>query len=167
MTTPLLLRQPILQTVVIFVQANALQLPFKNKTYDAVISFETIEHVRNTQGFISEMCRILKHGGLFICSTPNVRYSSHLEYHLIEFTPEDFLGQFENTFSNLNFYAQYFRPTDYLIDMLKRYFTFGLTKISKLKLISSLKSHLLTHPSFFFGKLTLSNLGQPYSIPTT
>ena len=55
-----------------FIIANALSLPFNDNSFDAVVSFETIEHVHDGKQFLSEMHRVLKPKGTFICSTPNI-----------------------------------------------------------------------------------------------
>lgn len=38
---------------------------------DAVVSFETIEHIDNPMGFLANINRVLKKGGILIISTPN------------------------------------------------------------------------------------------------
>ena len=52
-----------------FEVADCEALPFENNEFDAVISFETIEHV-NADKYLAEMDRILTSGGVFIISTP-------------------------------------------------------------------------------------------------
>jgi len=54
-----------------FVPADATRLPFVNNSFDCVVSFETIEHIKEYEKFLSECRRVLKEGGSFICSTPN------------------------------------------------------------------------------------------------
>ena len=46
-------------------------LPFADEQFDVVASMEGIEHIINYQGFISELTRITKRGGIIILSTPN------------------------------------------------------------------------------------------------
>ena len=41
------------------------------RTYDVVISFEVIEHVRNAEGFVQTCCKLLNPGGVIIFSTLN------------------------------------------------------------------------------------------------
>ncbi|MGA2884518.1 MAG: class I SAM-dependent methyltransferase [Halobacteriota archaeon] len=52
--------------------ANALQLPFCDEAWDAVISFELVEHLTEPASLLSEVSRILRSDGLFILSTPNL-----------------------------------------------------------------------------------------------
>ena len=61
------------------VRGDALTLPFKDGSFDAVVSFETIEHVVAGDKFLDEMSRVLRCGGLFISSTPNIKYTVHPE----------------------------------------------------------------------------------------
>lgn len=41
------------------------------KQFDVIVSFETIEHLKNDKEFIKTITKHLKRDGLFICSTPN------------------------------------------------------------------------------------------------
>lgn len=54
-----------------FFVADARRLPVANASYDMVVSFETIEHIRDDRAYLAEAVRVLKAGGLFLCSTPN------------------------------------------------------------------------------------------------
>jgi 2-polyprenyl-3-methyl-5-hydroxy-6-metoxy-1,4-benzoquinol methylase len=104
-----------------FIKANALALPFDDSSFYAVISFETIEHVEDGMGFLSEMNRVLRPGGIFICSTPNIKYASHPAYHIKEYSPSAFYSLTEQVFSNVERYAQYFKIKDRIHDLLKWY----------------------------------------------
>jgi len=53
-----------------FVLGDALELPFKDNTFDAVTSHTVIEHIETTK-FLSEQMRVLKSGG--VCSVLSVR----------------------------------------------------------------------------------------------
>lgn len=44
---------------------------FDNDMFDAVVSFETIEHIEKPLTFLENVKRLLKRGGIFIVSTPN------------------------------------------------------------------------------------------------
>ena len=47
-------------------------LPWPNNTFDAVFSTEGIEHLENQFSFVREVYRILKPGGIFVLTTPNI-----------------------------------------------------------------------------------------------
>ncbi|RPH52286.1 MAG: class I SAM-dependent methyltransferase [Planctomycetota bacterium] len=79
-----------------YVAADAARLPF-GPIFDAVVSFETIEHVPDPERFVAECLRVLKPGGQFIVSTPNrelwsPRSPKPLQrHHVKEFTKREFL----------------------------------------------------------------------------
>ncbi len=102
-----------------FVQADALNLPFADASFDAIVSFETIEHVVDGERFLTEMHRVLRSGGIFICSTPNIHYTAHPEFHLKEYKPDEFFKLVELYFANVKHYGQYFRVTDRLRDLFR------------------------------------------------
>ena len=102
------------------VWANALYLPFRADQLDAVVTFETIEHVVEGRAFLEEMRRVLKPGGVFICSTPNILYTAHPPYHLKEYTIDEFFALVQQVFPGAARYAQYFTQADYEADALHR-----------------------------------------------
>ena len=53
--------------------ADTTGLPFPDGAFGAYVSFETIEHVRDDAAYVAEARRVLRKGGLFLCSTPNRR----------------------------------------------------------------------------------------------
>ncbi len=44
---------------------------FEDNTFDMVVTFQVIEHIKNDQFFIQEIKRVLKQDGLLIMTTPN------------------------------------------------------------------------------------------------
>jgi len=67
------------------VGSDAHQLPVRTASCDAVVSLETIEHLRDPGAFAKELCRILRPGGELLLSTPNARRSLGTNpYHLNE-----------------------------------------------------------------------------------
>lgn len=48
------------------------ELPFETGEFDAVMCFETIEHVDDPARFIQELHRVVKPGGQVIITTPNI-----------------------------------------------------------------------------------------------
>ncbi len=53
-------------------QADALRLPFRGSSFDAVICSETVEHIEDDRGAIREIARILKPAGLLFFTVPTL-----------------------------------------------------------------------------------------------
>jgi len=54
-----------------YVCGNALCLPFRKETFDAIILGELIEHIAYPEMLIKEAKRCLKNGGIILITTPN------------------------------------------------------------------------------------------------
>jgi len=54
-----------------FYAGDSTKLPFKDKSFDAVISAETLEHIPNPRKALYEMSRVLRKGGIMIHRFPN------------------------------------------------------------------------------------------------
>ena len=93
-------------------------LPFEDQSFDAIVSFETIEHVNGIiqYSFLNEIKRVLKEDGILIMSTPNKkeftdkRGGKHSEYHVKEFYLDEFRdflkGSFNHVLLEKQFYAK-------------------------------------------------------------
>jgi len=46
-------------------------LPFGDNSFDAAVSFQVVEHIRDDRNYIDEVSRVLKQGGMFLVTTPN------------------------------------------------------------------------------------------------
>lgn len=53
-----------------FLSMDCLNLAFKHASFDAVVSFETIEHVVDARQFLREVTRVMTPDGWLILSTP-------------------------------------------------------------------------------------------------
>lgn len=100
-----------------FQYADVLNLPFEDNSFEAVVSFETVEHIMDGNKFMTEMRRVLKPDGVLICSTPNIRYTSHPPYHLLEYEPASFFALVEQNFVEVTRYGQYFHLSNRLQDL--------------------------------------------------
>ena len=118
--------------------ADALNLPFKDNTFDCVVSFEVIEHVKDYTKYLTEAFRVLKKGGYFIFSTPNImqyrRGSSH--YHFKEFSAQELRQTFKKMGLPLDLFGQTFKNHQFIKaqrQYFQRYerFTLGGSKTIK------------------------------------
>ncbi len=82
-----------------FASADALQAPPAKAAFDLVVSFETIEHVREPSRFIDNIAASLRPGGRLLLSAPNVFLHSrrpdhpiHNEFHVHEPTYEELVA---------------------------------------------------------------------------
>ena len=65
-------------------------LPFRDASFDWVISFQVIEHIRDDRAFVAEIHRVLRPGGRFLVTTPNAPMSlTRNPWHVREYTPEE------------------------------------------------------------------------------
>jgi predicted SAM-dependent methyltransferase len=76
-----------------FVAGDAIDMPFSREYFDAIVSFETIEHVENPEELLLSLNQSLKRGGILICSTPNQSVlpfnSSKFPHHFKHYTLND------------------------------------------------------------------------------
>lgn len=63
-----------------FIVSHGEKLPFDDESFDAVLSFDTLEHVKNVQDTLSECYRVLKQGGRLFVVFPS--YYHPIEHHL-------------------------------------------------------------------------------------
>lgn len=102
-----------------FVQMNSTELSFSDESFDAATSFQVIEHIKESDVFLSEMARVLKSGGTAIISTPNKQ----------TYSPDTAVP--ENQFHVKEFYLTEFR------ELLQRYFNevdiLGVNQSSKME----------------------------------
>lgn len=75
---------------VTFLEAEVPPLPFRDASFDWVISFQVIEHIRDDRAFVAEIHRVLRPGGRFLVTTPNAPMSlTRNPWHVREYTPEE------------------------------------------------------------------------------
>ncbi len=85
-------------------------LPFEDGSFDAVVSFEVIEHVpvEQMEAFFAEVARVLKPDGMVILSTPNkrvyIRYPD--PYHVSLMTLDEFRRLLESRFNRVHLFGQ-------------------------------------------------------------
>ncbi len=91
-----------------FVQCNVPPLPFENDSFDFVVSFQVIEHIPKDDEFVKETHRVLKKGGKFIVSTPNILTTlTRNPWHIREYTKEKLQRLLMRYFSNVEMLGIY------------------------------------------------------------
>jgi 2-polyprenyl-3-methyl-5-hydroxy-6-metoxy-1,4-benzoquinol methylase len=105
-----------------FLQGDALNLPFSDRSFEVICSFETIEHVPDAQRFLKEVKRLLVPGGIFIVSTPAARHSTASPanpHHVQEWSPRDFKALLGDYFEEIQIFSQV-RRTTRVASLIKR-----------------------------------------------
>jgi SAM-dependent methyltransferase len=83
-------------------EATVPPLPYDDSSFDCVISFQVIEHIKRDKEFIREVHRILRPGGKFIVSTPNAPMSlTRNPWHVREYRPEELKALLGECFSEV------------------------------------------------------------------
>jgi 2-polyprenyl-6-hydroxyphenyl methylase / 3-demethylubiquinone-9 3-methyltransferase len=91
---------------VAYLPANAYDLPFKDRSFDAVSAMDILEHVENPGQLLSEASRVLRPGGLFFFHTFN---RNLLSYLMIIKGVEWFV---KNTPKNMHVYSLFITPKE-------------------------------------------------------
>jgi ubiquinone/menaquinone biosynthesis C-methylase UbiE len=79
------------------------RLPFEDSSFDMVWAGETIEHVADTSGWLSELRRVLRSGGIVALTTPNHGRLRRLWPALSE---DAFQAHFDPRSDHLRFYTR-------------------------------------------------------------
>ena len=62
-----------------FIQADLDHgIPLEDGRADGIRANQVIEHIRNPLRFVTEVRRVLRPGGVFVATTPNIRYLRHI-----------------------------------------------------------------------------------------
>ncbi len=94
-----------------FEVADATRLPFADRRFDVVVSFETLEHLAAHEQLVGGFARVLAGNGLLLISSPDKRnYSEQAgfrnEFHVRELYREELLGLLGAHFPHVRLYAQ-------------------------------------------------------------
>lgn len=94
-----------------FAAGDCAALPFTDASFDAVVSFETIEHIHEQEAFLDEVRRVLRPGGLFVLSSPNkLEYSDRRSFanafHVRELYRDELAALLEPRFAHARWFGQ-------------------------------------------------------------
>lgn len=86
---------------------DGIAIPLEDKSIDLVVTFETIEHIKDYNQFIKEIKRVLKPDGLAIISTPNdVEFAEGNHFHIHEFKFNELVQLLKKDFDHIDPYYQ-------------------------------------------------------------
>lgn len=75
---------------------------FKDNTFDFVVTFQVIEHIKDDHKFLAEAARVLKPGGKILLTTVNRPYSlSRNPWHIREYNTAELKGLMQKYFSTV------------------------------------------------------------------
>lgn len=95
-----------------FAVCDATHLPFRRDSFDVVCSLQVIEHFSDTDRHLGEIARILKPGGLYYVTTPNISKMGEAEranpYHLRDFDAADLRSALEKHFGDVRLEGMFY-----------------------------------------------------------
>ena len=114
-----------------FRQGDVREIPLPDHSVDAIVSFETLEHIEEHQQMLSEFKRVLSKDGLLILSTPDKDVYSeeehHNHYHLKELSLGEFNELLQVNFKHNRLFGQSFQTLSVISEI-----TAGTTHSSKM-----------------------------------
>jgi len=118
-----------------FRQIEGTHLPFPEKSFEIVCSFQVIEHIpeADLHRYLAEISRVLKHHGTFYVSTLNLEHNQKpgqpyqkLIYHEKEFTAQELHTLLREVFPVVELYGVHLTTTHRLYQRLKKW---GLNRL--------------------------------------
>jgi len=94
-----------------YVQGDCTQLDLADKSFDLVVSVETLEHVAAQEAMVAGFARVLADDGVFIVSSPDKRTYSDVtgfrnEFHVRELYRDELLALLAAHFPEVRLYGQ-------------------------------------------------------------
>ncbi len=92
-----------------FAVVDAADLPFEDGSFDAVCSFETIEHLPDRDAYLAEVARVLRPDGVYLVSTPRAERTTERPdnpFHHVEYDRADFERLLSRFFGEIELYGQ-------------------------------------------------------------
>jgi SAM-dependent methyltransferase len=98
------------QRLPLLLNASCYELPLKSGVLDYVIAVELIEHLEFDQDFIREVVRVLRPGGIFVCTTPRKLPNGppvRDPYHVREYTADELAALLSAFFEDVEILGLY------------------------------------------------------------
>ncbi len=86
-----------------FVSGKVPPIPLPDASVDVLTAFQFIEHIHPRYAFMQDVMRVLKPGGIFICTTPNIKMSiARNPFHVHEYTFDEMKAEASKVFDNID-----------------------------------------------------------------
>jgi SAM-dependent methyltransferase len=96
-----------------FAAMDCAELGFPDACFDAVLSFETIEHISDDRRYVEEISRVLRPDGWLVLSTPRAPSPDTVPknpYHVREYTWEQLLRLLDPYYNTIERYGRRLGP---------------------------------------------------------
>lgn len=134
-------------------------IPFPDKSFDTVVSFQVIEHVKKDRRFLEEIYRVLTPGGKAILTTPNRKMTlTRNPWHIREYTAHELASICEGIFPKVDMKG--IAGNDKVMEYYERNreSVKKITKYDVLKLQYRLPSSLLRVPYDILNRINRNSL---------
>ncbi len=107
----------------------------KENSFDSIVSFQVIEHVKNDHGFLAEIHRVLKPGGIAVLTTPNIKKTlTRNPWHVREYTSQELTDLAKKYFEKVTMKGvggntkvmEYYEQNKRSVDKITRFDIFNL-----------------------------------------
>ena len=127
-----------------FIRMPAIDLAFEDNTFDAVVSFQVIEHLpeKDIIDYLKEIKRVLKRGREAFISTLNLKSNKKPNriyiknpFHVKEFVYEEFDSTIKEVFGEYKIYGLFYTPRLKFYERLKKlgFFRFFPSSLNPVK----------------------------------
>jgi len=130
-----------------------------DNTFDTVVSFQVIEHIKDDNAFVAEIARVLKKGGKLILTTPNIKMSlTRNPWHIREYTALQLQNLLAKYFSQVEMKGIYGNEKVTAYYQKNKAAVAKITRFDILNLQYRLPRQLLQIPYDFFNRLNRRKL---------
>lgn len=121
-----------------FISGKVPPLPLESESKEVVTAFQFIEHIEPRKAFMQDVMRVLRPGGVFLCTTPNAKMSiARNPFHVHEYTFDEMKKEASQIFDSIEIWGVqgnekvnlYYEENARWAKKILRFDPFGLHKI--------------------------------------
>ncbi|OYU97753.1 MAG: hypothetical protein CFE21_05545 [Bacteroidetes bacterium B1(2017)] len=89
-----------------FISGKVPPIPLESESKEVVTAFQFIEHIHPRKEFMMDVKRVLKPGGVFLCTTPNAKMSiARNPFHVYEYTFDEMRKEASEVFDSIELWG--------------------------------------------------------------